>query len=92
MKKKNSAIMQMMMGNRGNMEALKYSKEYRKLLKVAVEKLEAFQEKIKDNPELVKAFDEYVDAFEDENAQYANESYREGFAFGLAIGQEVFDE
>ena len=91
MKKHNSAIMQMMMGQRGNMETITYSEEYHNLLSIAVKKQEAFQEKIKDKPELLKAFDEYIEAAERENAVYADESYQEGFAFGLAMGQEVFD-
>ena len=91
MKKQNSAIMQMLLGKRGNVESVTYSEEYHKLLCIAVEKQEALQEKIKDNPELLKAFDEYMEAIENENTLYADESYREGFAFGLAMGQEVFD-
>ena len=92
MKQNNSAIMQMLMGNKGNIDSLSFSEEYRDSLSIAVKKLEVFQEKIKDAPELLKAFGEYVEAIENENAQYAHETYREGFAFGLAIGQEVFSK
>lgn len=91
MKQKYSPIMQMLLGNRGNLEAITYSDEYRKQLSILVDKLKEFQEKIKDNAELLKAFDEFIDAAFDESALHADECYREGFSFGLAIGQEVFD-
>ena len=91
MKQNNSAIMQMLLGNRGSHETMTFSDEYRKVLSALVDKQKEFQEKIKDNPELLKAFDEFMDCAWDENALHADECYREGFAFGLAIGQEVFD-
>ena len=91
MKQKYSPIMQMLLGNRGSHETMTFSDEYRKVLSILVDKQNEFKDKIKDNPQLLKAFDEFMEAAWDENALHADESYREGFSFGLAIGQEVFD-
>ena len=91
MKKHNSAIMQMMMRCRGNYDELKLSDEYNKVSRDLTNRIEEFQKLIADNPKLLKMFNELQDAHINECAIYANEVYREAFAFGLAMGQEVFD-
>ena len=91
MKKHNSAIMQMMMGERGNLDEFHSSDEYKKTLDDLVKKIEEFQKQIADNPKLLEMFNELQDAHINENTIFANDVYREGFAFGLAMGQEVFD-
>ncbi|MDE5756421.1 MAG: hypothetical protein K2I23_04955 [Clostridia bacterium] len=91
MKKHNSAIMQMMMGQRGNFDELKLSDEYKKATHDLVDKIEEFQKQIADNPKLLEMFNELQNAHVSENTIFANDVYREAFAFGLAMGQEVFD-
>ncbi len=92
MKKHNSAIMQMMMGHRGNYDELKLSDEYKKATRDLVNKIEEFQKQIADKPKLLEMFNELQDAHVNENTIFANDVYREGFAFGLAMGQEIFDD
>ena len=91
MKQKNSAIEQMMLGNRGSLERIRRSKEWKEALKVSAEKYNAFESQLKDYPQLLTLFNELQEAEMAENAIHIEDVYKEAFAFGLAIGQEVFD-
>ena len=91
MKQKNSAIEQMMLGNRGSLECIPRSKEWKDALKVSVEKYNALESQLKDYPQLLTLFNELQEAEMAENAIHIEDVYKEAFAFGLAIGQEVFD-
>ncbi|MDE6275202.1 MAG: hypothetical protein K2M75_01545 [Clostridia bacterium] len=90
MKQNNSAIMQMMMGERGNLDEFHSSDEYKKAFDDLFDKIEEFQKHIADNPKLLKEFIQLQDAHLHETVLYAYDVYREAFAFGLAMVQEVF--
>ena len=91
MKQKNSAIMQMMMGKRGNLDNHNSSDEYKKTLDDLDDKIRDFQKQIADNPKLLQQFNELQDLHLRETILYGYDAYREAFAFGLAMGQEIFD-
>ena len=92
MKQKNSAIEQMILGNRGNMESLRRSEEWKESLKIFLKKLNEFEKQLKDcAPQICAMYEEMKDAEADLNARFIEDVYKEAFAFGLAIGQEVFD-
>lgn len=91
MKKHNSAIMQMIMGKRGNLDASNSSDEYKKTFDDLIDKIEDFQKQIADNPKLLQQFNELQDLHLHETVLYGYDIYREAFAFGLAMGQEIFD-
>ncbi|MCX4363222.1 MAG: hypothetical protein OSJ74_07570 [Clostridia bacterium] len=61
MKQKNSAIMQMIMGKRGNLDNLNSSDEYNKTLDDLDDKIRDFQKQIADNPKLLQQFNELQD-------------------------------
>ena len=90
MKQDNSAILQMLNNGRGNCENIPKSDEYHKALSKLVEKIEEFENQLKDYPKLFEAFKEVMDASDNECSIYADDVYIEAFSFGLAIGQEVF--
>lgn len=92
MKKNNSAIIQMLMGERGNINRLPFGEEYGKALNALVDKIEELKKQLKDSPKLLKLFEEVLDASGLENTIHVEEVFREAFAFGLAMGQEVFDK
>lgn len=92
MKRDNSAIMQMILGNRGNLESICRSDEWKESLKIFLKKLNEFEKQLKDcAPQICAMYDEMKDAEADLNAIFIEDVYKEAFAFGLAIGQEVFD-
>ena len=92
MKQNNSAIMQMMLGNRGNLESVRRSNEWKEACKLSLKKLEEFEKQLKDcAPHLYALYEELHEAEADLNAIFIEDVYKEAFAFGLAIGQEVFD-
>ena len=92
MKEKNSAITQMLTGERGTFERIPRSDDYNKASNDLIKKIEDFKIQIANNTQLLKKFDELQEASEKANAVSANEIYKEDFSFGLAMGQEVFDK
>ena len=90
MKQTSSAIMQMMSGERGNIDELPLSNEYKKALDILVKKIKNFEKQLADHPQLLEQFNEVQAANLEECAIFAKEVYQEAFAFGLAMGQEVF--
>ena len=92
MKTQNSAISQMILGNRGNLESIGRSNEWNESRKLFLKKLEEFEKQLKDcSPQLYALHEDLQDAEADLNAIFIEDVYKEAFAFGLAIGQEVFD-
>ena len=89
MAQEKSAIMQMILGNRGNFECMRMSEEYRKAQRELYSKVEELEKQLKDSPDLLKLFNELMDASLHESAIYGEDVYIEAFSFGLAIGQEV---
>ena len=92
MKQDKSTIIQMIMGRKGNFDTINHSDDYKDALIVAVKKIEDFKKQLEDFPKLLEQFDDLLDASNNENAIFASDVYKEAFAFGLAMGQEVFDE
>lgn len=91
MKQNKSAIIQMLMGARGNLESLRPSEEYRKAQRKVLDKTIEFEKRLKEYPQILELYNEVQQASDIEYAIYSNEVYKEAFSFGLAIGQEVFD-
>ena len=92
MKQNKSAIMQMLMGARGNLESLRPSEEYLRAQSEFVEKTIEFEKQLKKHPQILALYKEVQQASDAEYAIYSDEVYKEAFAFGLAIGQEVFSK
>ena len=92
MEQEKSAIMQMLMGKRGNLEFLKMTEEYREAQDKFVDKIEEMKKELEKHPKLLALFNELLEASNRENAIYADEVYKEAFSFGLAMGQEVFSK
>ena len=92
MKTKKSPILQMLMGEKGNFDTISVSDDYKDAQTIAVKKIEDFKKQLEDFPKLLKQFDDLLDAYDNENAIYASDVYKEAFAFGLAMGQEIFDD
>ena len=91
MKKDNSVITQMILGNRGSIENMRRSNEWREALKVSAKKLDEFEKQLKLYPELLALYNEFQDAEGIAEAILIEDVYKEAFTFGLAMGQEVFD-
>ncbi len=91
MQLKDSVIWQMFNGLRGHFEDIPLSEDYQKAKKETIEKMEALTEKLKKYPELYTLYSEVINASDKECLIYADDVYREAFAFGLAIGREVFE-
>ena len=89
MEQNKSAITQMMMGERGNLNNIKMSEEYCQALDLLVQKLQDFLSKLEKYPKLLALYKEVEKAFENENAIGTVDVYREAFAFGLAMGLEI---
>ena len=89
MEQNKSAIVQMIMGERGNFNYLKTSDEYRKALDILIEKMQKLTTQLEKYPNLLALYKEVEEAFENENAIYVVDVYREAFAFGLAMGMEI---
>ena len=92
MEQEKSAIMQMLLGNRGNFECMQLSEEYRKAQAKFIDKYKELQKQLEKYPELLALFNEMMEANEEEDCIYADDVYKEAFSFGLAIGQEVFSK
>lgn len=90
MKQKNSTILEILNGNRGKFENIPKSEEYHDALSKLVEKIEEFENQLKDYPKLLEAHNEVMEASDLECAIFADDVYLEAFSIGLAIGQEVF--
>ena len=80
------------MSERGNLETIPMSEEYRKALSVTCDKIKEFKKQLGDSPQLVKLFNEVLDADDLEDTIHVYDVYKEAFAFGFALGQEVFDK
>ncbi len=91
MEQNKSAILQMLMGERGNFECIRFSEEYRKARKKSLDKLLEFEKQLKKYPQIFELYKEAQTAADLEYVTYAEELYKEAFSFGLAIGQEVFN-
>ena len=92
MKTKKSAILQMLNHERGSFEIIPKSEEYLKALDEFCDKMDKFVKELEKYPELAAQFKEAEKAADIEKLIYFDLVYKEAFAFGLAIGQEVFDE
>ena len=68
MKKQNSAIMQMMLGNRGNIESVPKSDEWLEALKISRQKNKEFERQLKDYPQIFALYQEFEEAIFNENA------------------------
>ena len=90
MKQKDSAILQIL--NYGKFENIPKSDEYHDALCELIDKIEKFENQLKDYPNLLKTFKEVMNASDYENAVYSDDVYIQAFSFGLAIGQEVFSK
>ena len=91
MEQNKSAIMQMLMGTRGNLECFRPSEEYRKAQQKVLDKIIEFKKKLKEYPQILELYKEVQQASDIEYVMYSEEVYKEAFAFGLAMGQEIFD-
>ncbi|MDE7191624.1 MAG: hypothetical protein K2O35_04090 [Clostridia bacterium] len=84
----NSAIMQMIRGERGTLESINYSDEYEKAKELSIQAQAEFIKKIEDNPTLRKQYFEMEKAIGVEYTLHLEEIYKEAFYFGLSIGLE----
>lgn len=89
---KYSAIQQMILGHRGNIESVKYGKEHNKVFDKFCNKYEEFTQKYSDNPEIITLFNEVCDAADKEQAFAEEDLYIEGFRFGVLIGIDIMSE
>lgn len=92
MEQEKSAIMQMLMGKRGNFECMRMSEEYRKAHGTFFDKYKELQKQLEKYPKLLALFNEMMEANDEENSIFADDVYKEAFSFGLAMGQEVFSK
>lgn len=89
MRTTNSAIMQMIRGERGTLENIKYSDEYENAKELSIQAQSEFIKKLEDYPKLKPLYFEMEKAIGLEYALHLEEVYKEAFSFGLTIGQEV---
>ncbi|MDE5910739.1 MAG: hypothetical protein K2O31_03795 [Clostridia bacterium] len=86
---KNSAILQMIRGERGNIENIEYSDEYKEAKKLSIEAQERFIHNLDDYPQLQKLYFELDRAIGYEYSLHLEEVYKEAFSFGLSLGKEA---
>lgn len=86
---KKSAILQMLFGERGNIDNIPQSEKYKNALSILCDKEKQLLKHLGKHPNLLTLYKEYEEALAIENAQLELDIYREAFSFGLAIGLEV---
>ena len=84
-----TAIMQMIFGERGNIDNIPRSKNYRDAADKFCDKYKEFTEKYADNPELLKLLDELNFAHDGEQAAAEEDCYVAGFSFGVLMGMDI---
>ncbi|MDE6757944.1 MAG: hypothetical protein K2J89_01540 [Clostridia bacterium] len=89
---KSSAIMQMLIGARGNLESIRLSEKHQKAQRKSLDKIIELEKQLKKYPQILELYKEVQEASNLEYLLYSEEVYKEAFAFGLAIGQEVFSK
>ena len=85
----NSAILQMARGERGNIDNIEFSDEYKEAKKVSMHAQSEFIQKLDKYPQLKTLYFEMEKAMGIEYALHIEEVYKEAFSFGLSLGQEA---
>ena len=84
-----SPIMQMFSGERGHEDQIKCSKEYMRLLEIAIGKEAAIKKRLAAMPDILKIYNETDDAIGEMHSKGADEYYSEGFRFGFVMALDV---
>ena len=87
--KNQSAILQILNGDRGCNDNIRCSPEYSKALDKVVEFEEKLTSKLKLEPDLYKLFEDFNDALRTMHCEEVDDYYLEGFRFGALIGIDI---
>lgn len=87
--RKNSAIMQMYYGERGQYDHIPYSDEARRLLDEFIKEDAQFRAHLSNFPDLLKLYEKVNDSIEALNCETEDNYYAEGFRFGFLMGLDV---
>ena len=86
-----SAILEMYHGNRGNLETIKLTEDEINTSKKVCKIEEELVEKIKNNKELLEVYKRFEDASSTLNMLNVENSFVEGFRFGVLLAFDVLN-
>ncbi len=85
-----SAIEDIINGNRGKIDQMKLSEEYKAALHAASEAEEVFMQKLQDNAEALELYRQLSDAVDLTREMEVEDIYKEAFRFAFLIAVDVF--